>query len=152
MRVQLRFTAPCSPAAAWDALTSPLELARTYAPFLTLHTEDALPDRWRPGDEVVVGLRLLGLVPVGRQLIAIRTRRRGGARILEDAGRPLTGPLAVVTSWRHRMAVSALPDGTTLYRDRLDVSAGLLTPLVWLALWGTWQLRATRLRRTMRGS
>lgn len=79
MRVQLRFPVPCSPAAAWDVITSPAQLARTYAPVLTLHAEDPIP-------------------------------------------------------------------------DRLDVSARLLTPLVWLALWGMWQLRAVRLRRTMRRS
>ena len=36
------------------------------------------------------------------------------------------------------------------YRDRLDGSAGLLTPAVWLVLWGVWQLRGAHLRRTMR--
>lgn len=150
MRVQLEFRAPCSPDAAWEVITSPAELANAYAPVLTLRTDDPIPERWRSGDEVVVELRFLGAVPVGRQRIAIRTRRRGGTRILEDAGRPLAGPLALVTSWRHRMAVTPLPDGGALYRDRLDVSAGLLTPVVWFGMWTVWQLRGASLRRTMR--
>ena len=45
------------------------------------------------------------------------------------------------------MAVSALPDGRTLYRDRLDISAGIATPFIWAAMWIMWQWRAARLRR-----
>ncbi len=150
MRIQLSFRVGCSADEAWEVLTSPEAVARAYAPVMALRPEHPLPGRWRDGDEVVVGLRAFGLVPVGRQLIAIRTRRSGATRILEDAGRPLSGPLAVVTSWRHRMATTPLPDGTSLYRDRLDVSAGLATPVVWFALWLVWRLRGLRVRGMMR--
>ncbi len=73
-------------------------------------------------------------------------------RIFEDHGGPLTGPLSVVSSWRHRMAVSAGPSpGTTLFRDRNEFSAGALTPLVWAGLWLFWQWRARRLTRLAPG-
>ena len=150
MRVQLSFRVECPADAAWAVLVSPDELTRAYAPLLQVQPEGPLPDRWRSGHEAVIGMRLLGLVPFGRQRIEVRMRRRGETRILEDTGGPLSGPLAIVTSWRHRMAATPLPDGATLYRDRLDVSAGPLTPAVWLALWAVWQLRGMHLRRTMR--
>ncbi|WP_223227641.1 hypothetical protein [Leifsonia xyli] len=35
----------------------------------------------------------------------------------------------------------------TLYRDRLIVRAGALTPVVWYGLWAFWQWRGGRLRR-----
>jgi hypothetical protein len=56
----------------------------------------------------------------------------------------------MITSWRHRMAVTEQPNGRTLYRDRLDVSAGILTPLIWISLWVFWQWRALRLRAVLR--
>ena len=37
--------------------------------------------------------------------------------------------------------------GTTLLRDRLEISAGVLTPLFWLAMWAFWQWRARGLVR-----
>jgi hypothetical protein len=94
---------------------------------------------------------LWSLVPAGEQVIDIRYRERGDVRIVEDAGGPVSGVLAVITGWRHRMAVSPAPDGRTLYRDRLDVSAGPLTPLVWLGAWLYWQWRARQLARLAPG-
>jgi hypothetical protein len=47
------------------------------------------------------------------------------------------------------MAVTPLDGGGSLYRDRLDVSAGLATPVVWLALWLVWQARGLRIRAMM---
>lgn len=152
MRIQLEFPVPATPDAAWAVLTSPESVARAYAPAIGMQPETTLPVRWRDGDSVVVRLSALGTVPAGRQLIEIHTRRRGSTRILEDSGRPLSGPLAIVTSWRHRMAVTPLPDGTTLYRDRLDVSAGPATPVVWFGLWLVWRLRGVRIRSLMRGT
>jgi len=50
------------------------------------------------------------------------------------------------------MAVAAGPNpGTTLFRDRLEFSAGALTPLVWLALWAFWQWRGRRLMQLAPG-
>jgi hypothetical protein len=92
------------------------------------------------------------MVPVGDQSIDIhysKVRGRAGdeVRMVEDSGGPTAGALAVITEWRHRMAVSPAPHGKTLYRDRLDIEAGLLTPLVWLGTWAFWQWRAVGLRR-----
>lgn len=150
MRVQLSFTVDCPPDRAWALLRSPDAAALLYAPTLVMTPEAATPVRWRDGDVAIVRLRALGVVPLGRQLIAIRTRRRGATRILEDDGAPLEGALAVITSWRHRMAVTPTAAGGTRYRDRLDVGAGPLTPVVWLAMWGVWQWRGARMRRLLR--
>ena len=150
MRVQLSFTVDCPPDRAWALLRSPDAAARLYAPMLVMTPVAATPVRWRDGDVAIVRLRALGVVPLGRQLIAIRIRRRGATRILEDDGAPIEGVLAVITSWRHRMAVTPTSDGRIHYRDRLDVGAGPLTPVVWLAMWGVWQWRGVRMRRMLR--
>ena len=50
------------------------------------------------------------------------------------------------------MAISPGPSaGTTLFRDRLEFSAGVLTPAVWIALWTFWQWRGDALRRLSPG-
>ena len=67
--------------------------------------------------------------------------------MLRDGGGALTGPLAVFDRWDHRMAVSALPDGRTLYRDQLLARAGALDLVAWYPTWAFWQWRGMRLRQ-----
>ena len=49
------------------------------------------------------------------------------------------------------MAVTRTEGDRTLYRDRLDISAGLLTPFVWIGAWAFWQWRAFQLTRLAPG-
>jgi hypothetical protein len=148
MRVTLRLELDAYPETVWTVLHDPLALAEVVAPLLELEPvgHRRFPPTWTPGDHLVRS-RLLGVVTLGDQLIRLSTSRKGDARILEDSGGPVSGALGLVTSWRHRMAVSPLADGRTLYRDRLDFSAGILTPVVWPAVWALWQYRALGIRR-----
>lgn len=152
--MQLRLELDCPPDAAWDAVRSPRVLAEVYGPLVDLVPLDppVFPEQWgEGGGEVRVALSaILGLVPLGEQRIRLSFSERGDARVLEDSGAPVSGPLSLVTRWRHRMAVAPAPGGRTLYRDRLDVGAGLATPVVWAALWVLWQWRGVRLRRLAR--
>ncbi|MEO8262034.1 MAG: hypothetical protein ABI566_05630 [Pseudolysinimonas sp.] len=149
MRVQLKLVLDAPPDAVWAALRTPAVLAEVSHPFFSFEplSPRGLPKQWTEGPHPVAARGLWGIIPMGEQLIDIRVRERGAVRILEDDGGPVTGPLAVITRWRHRMAVSTADDGRTLYRDRLDISAGLLTPLVWIGVWAFWQWRAFQLSR-----
>jgi hypothetical protein len=153
MRVQLKLVLDAPPDAVWAALRSPAVLAEVAHPFFAFEplSPRGLPRFWTEGEHPVAASVLWGTIPVGEQLIDIHFRERGEVRIVEDAGGPVSGVLAVVTRWRHRMAVSAAADGGTLYRDRLDISAGLLTPFVWLGAWAFWQWRAFQLVRLAPG-
>ncbi|WP_292720006.1 hypothetical protein [Microbacterium sp. 13-71-7] len=149
--VQLKFRIPASADAAWAALHSPAVLTALYAPVLvveplTHQEEDSLLHS-------AVRLRLFGLVTVGTQLIGaydeVREHKGETVRILRDSGIPLTGPLSSLDVWDHRMAVSALPDGRSLWRDRL-VFGGPGSLLLLPVLWAAWQWRGWRIRRLSR--
>lgn len=150
MRVTLRLELDAYPETVWAMLHDPAALAAVVDPLFELEPvgHRRFPPTWTPGDHLV-RLRLFGLIPLGDQRIRLSTSRRADARILEDSGGPVSGLLGLVTGWRHRMAVSPLPGGRTLYRDRLDVSAGLLTPVVWFGLWMLWQFRARGIVRVV---
>lgn len=153
MRVTLRLELDAAPDAVWELLHDPRALGAVLAPLLTIEPVAArrLPASWTEGDHRL-RVRLLGLVVLGEQRIRFSARRRGDVRIVEDAGGPESGVLGLVSGWRHRMAVSPLPGRRTLYRDRLDFSAGVLTPLVWPGMWLLWRWRARGIRRAARMS
>ena len=151
MFVILRLDLDVDADTVWNALRSPDTMTALYAPLLTMTTADtpSLPARWNDGASADVQLMVGGVVPGGRQRIDIRLRQRGGLRILEDRGAPTSGPLTVITSWRHRMAVEPVGPGRSIYRDRLDISAGVLTPLLWIGFWAMWRWRGVRMRRLL---
>jgi len=153
MRVNLKLVLDATPDAVWAALQSPSVLGEVAYPFFTFApvSPQGLPRVWTEGRHPVRARVLWGLIPVGEQVIDISFHERGGTRIVEDAGGPVSGPLSVVTGWRHRMAVTRTVGDRTLYRDRLDISAGLLTPIVWIGAWAFWQWRAFQLTRLAPG-
>ncbi|MGN8027877.1 hypothetical protein [Microbacterium sp. 22242] len=155
--VQLKFRIAASADAAWAALHSPEVLTALYSPVLAVERlGDGDTDDGAHGSllRTAVRLRLFGLITVGTQLIGaydeVREHDGETVRILRDSGIPLTGPLSGLDVWDHRMAVSALPDGRTLWRDRL-VFAGPTSRLLWPVLWAAWQWRGWRIRRLARG-
>lgn len=154
MHVQLKLVLACSPDAAWRAIRSPRVFAEVSSPFLEFEPlgRPGFPERWDAGPHPVRVRALSGVVDAGTQNIEVAFRTRGDVRIFEDHGGPLTGPLTVVTRWRHRMAIAVGPAlGTTLFRDRLEFSAGLLTPLAWIGFWVFWQWRGHALARLASG-
>lgn len=150
MRVQLRIRLAAPADTVWDAIRNPVVFRLVSSPLLVIYScePSGAPKQWLGDGPHLVEIRALNLWRLGTQTIDISfTEIPDGTRIMIDDGNPQTGSLAMIRGWRHRMAVTALPDGTTLYRDRLDFDAGLLTPLVWLSLWSFWQWRAFRLRQ-----
>jgi hypothetical protein len=86
---------------------------------------------------------LFGIIPLGRQWIIVSRPNAQGeqARQLLDDGQ---GDVAKV--WRHSITVRTLSPGTTAYRDDVEVSAGLLTPLVWAFAFVLYRWRQSRWR------
>lgn len=150
MHVILRLHLDAEADDVWRHLRSPETMTSLYAPVMLVRPVEApLPARWATGSSAHVRLLLGGRMPAGHQRIDIRLRRRGDIRILEDHGAPTSGPLTVITSWRHRMAVQPAATGGTIYRDRLDISAGALTPLLWIGFSAMWRWRGVRMRRLL---
>lgn len=157
MPVTLDLVLDCPPDAAWEAVHAPAVFRAVSGPWTTVESLEpgGFPERW-PGGEHRVRLKLLGVVPMGVQVIRLSDESRmlsdgSTERIVHDAGGPVSGPMRIVRSWHHRMAISVAPGGRTLFRDRLDVGAGILTPVVIVGFWVFWQLRARQIKRLAPG-
>lgn len=148
MRVLLKVELDCAPDAAWRAVRSPAVMREVASPFIGFASleESGFPQEWPEGPHPVE-MKALGIYRLGEQVIDISYLERRGARIVHDSGIGLTGPLTVVTRWEHSIAISPAPGGRTLYRDRLEFSAGPLTLLLWPVYWLFWQWRASGIRR-----
>ncbi|MDO9395172.1 MAG: hypothetical protein Q7T71_01360 [Herbiconiux sp.] len=152
MRVLLKLILDCEPDAAWRAIRSPAVFREVSSPLVEIESlaADGFPTVWEPGQHPVL-MRGAGVVPMGKQIIRLdfTTAEHGTTRIVRDSGQGVTGAVSAITLWDHQMAVAPDPAGTgkTLYRDRLLVGAGLLTPVAWYSLWAFWQWRGHKLQQ-----
>lgn len=149
MRVRLKLELDCRPDVAWDLLRSPAAFRAVSSPLMVVRAAEpgGFPERWGTGS-FRVSVWLFGVIPLGEQVIDLSFTEHRGARIIDDAGGPISGALAAVTFWRHRMAVSPSRRGTgTLYRDQLQFRAGALGVPLWPLFWVFWQYRGVRLRQ-----
>lgn len=166
MRVHLDLLLDCPADAAWEALHSPAVFRAVSRPWTTAESLEAggFPERW-PGGDHRVRLRLLGVLPMGEQVIRLRDETvddavlGASARVVHDEGGPVRGPMTLVRHWHHRMAIAPNPlsgtagrhEARTRFTDTLEVRAGLLTPLAWLGFRVFWSLRARKLVRLAPG-
>lgn len=122
IEVSSHFALP--PHKVWSQVKRPALLQFVAAPILKFVPRGgAFPAEWEHR-EYTAGLRALGFLPVGEQVIGIEYQgeQASGYR-LRDNGRG-----GAISKWDHMMVIE--PEGSgTRYTDRVDIEAGFLTPL-----------------------
>lgn len=121
--VELTTDLAAPPDRVWDEVCRPRLLLHVARGFVSFRPVDppAWPDRWAPGEHLVA-LRLWGVLPLGRQVIAITLPPAPpGERALRDNGRS-----RLVRRWDHWIHVAPGPAGAR-YADRVTIEAGWLT-------------------------
>ena len=112
----------------WQEVNRPELLRYVAAPLLTFTPVEParFPEVWEER-EYVTRIRQFGILPLGLQVIHIeRPSSPDRTHLLRDNGR---GSLSRI--WDHMILVEGLPGERTKYTDRVEVGAGLLTPLIW---------------------
>jgi hypothetical protein len=119
-------------------------VTRPVLKFVPLNPPE-LPEVWTEGT-YWVSMYLFGFIPSGRQAIVISFPESESAFTVRDAGHG-----SMVRQWDH--VVTIQPKGeATLYRDRVSIKAGLLTPIVWAFARFFYQHRQRRWRRLAENS
>lgn len=98
------------------------------------------PATWAEGT-YWVGVRILGLVPFGKQAIVISLPESADGFRLRDYGHS-----TLVKVWDHTTSISTA-DGRTRYRDTVTIDAGVLTWPVWLFAQAFYRHRQRRWRQ-----
>ena len=121
-------TLACSPDEAWERVQTSALLLHVAAPLIRFTPAGSVPFPaiWQPG-EYRAWMRLFGIVPIGWQAVVIsQPPAEGAARFIRDNG---YGPL--IRRWDHWITIApGAADRTTHYTDRVEIAAGLLTPLI----------------------
>jgi hypothetical protein len=152
MRLELSTTLGCPPDRVWQQLRGPRLFRYLCAPLVTFRPlqPTALPEQWGAGDEYLVRMYLFGLVPLGKQwmrpsLVEPETAPGRQRYQIHDNG---SGGLC--KKWDHWLTAEEAAGGKTRYTDRIDIEAGLLTPVVWLFARVLFRWRHRRWRRLVR--
>ena len=125
--VALATTLACTPDEAWSRVQTSALLLHVAAPLIRFTPKGGtrFPATWAPG-EYRAWMWLFGIIPAGWQAVVIsEPAPQGETRFIRDNG---YGPL--IRRWDHWIAISPGANGTTRYSDRVEIEAGLLTPLI----------------------
>ena len=130
MLIELSCNLPCAPERCFAKVLTPRLLRYVSSPLVTFKAIDppALPDQWSEA-KYLVGIRLFGWIPFGRQTIRISLGQRSGEASKFYAELRDNGSSALVSKWDHRITVTSAAGGCR-YTDTIEVQAGVMTPLV----------------------
>jgi hypothetical protein len=149
MRVTVTTELPCPVERARQEVMTTRLLLHVSWPLIMFRPLDPprLPTTWQVGEHVV-SMRLLGLVPLGRQTISISFPPAPPDRVLlrdDGAGR-------LLRRWDHLITIQPAggPDRAR-YTDRIDVEAGRLTVVAWAWAHVLYRWRQFRWRRLAAG-
>ena len=146
MRFALSQTLDCPAGTLTSAVRQPGLLHYVAAPLIRFQPA--------PGTEVGVEwaertywfrMQLFGILPIGRQAVCVTMAQTDNRFTLHDAGH---SPL--ISTWDHHITVEPQGDASTFYEDRVEIDAGVLTPLVWLFARLFFAHRQRRLRQLVR--
>ena len=86
-------------------------------------------EHFKPGGRYQVKLRLFGILPFGTQWIVTTIHEPANdewPKRLRD-----NGYSALIDKWDHWITIGPDANGGTQYTDDVEISAGILTPLIW---------------------
>ncbi|MFP5487969.1 MAG: hypothetical protein ACLGHQ_06650 [Acidimicrobiia bacterium] len=108
----------------WSAVQTPAAFRLVTRGLLRMPAIAHRRDRWREGETVAGWIFLFGVLPFSRHTLRCAQ--------IDDATMTLRSEEhgGVVRRWHHDIVVAPLDGERCTYRDRIDVDAGPLTPVV----------------------
>ncbi|MGP0100779.1 MAG: hypothetical protein ACLPUT_04040 [Solirubrobacteraceae bacterium] len=142
MTVIVRTDLPIPAERACQLAQKPALLNHVLWPWWTVSPLTPLPERVTEGDEIVVRLRFLGLLPGWAH--TIRVERLAPQEIVtHEHGGP-------VNMWNHHLAFQPTTPTSCRYTDTVEVRAGLATPVAVLCAHLIYRYRQARWRALAR--
>jgi hypothetical protein len=127
MLVDVATVLPCAPSEVIKHVKMPrllLHVAHPLVKFIPRYPAQ-LPEHWAEGT-YWLSLYVFGFIPFGKQAVVIGYPNPSTGFSIRDNGHS-----RLIKKWDHVITVEPSTNGT-LYRDHINVEAGLLTPFIWL--------------------
>ncbi len=127
MIAKISYFFPCTEAELWQKIIEPRSLQFVASPLLTFVPIErgSLEGDWQVQKDYALQLYFLNFIPLGRHTIRLMQIDRNTNTILSEE----RGSLARV--WNHRIHFQQVAPGKLAYEDKIEIRAGLLTPLIW---------------------
>ena len=134
MKVDVSTELPCSVEKAWNEVQKSSLLTHVTWPLAKLVSVNApFPERWTQGSTISCRPYLLGFIPIGVRTLHFDAVDHDNHEIRTREHDPL------VRRWDHRISIRARGEDRAIYRDEIELDAGLLTLPVWA--WTSWFYR-----------
>lgn len=151
MVVEITTKLDIAPQRVWQEVQTAQLLTHITAPLITFEPVEprVLPTTWQEQNYLVT-MKLFGFIPFGKQYINISIPQR-----VHGPGQHLyqirdNGYGDVIAKWDHLITIKETADGMTDYTDRVEIRAGVLTPLIWLFATIFYRYRQHRWRKLIR--
>lgn len=124
MKIYVESIFDCSPEKVWKEVQKSSLLLEVMKPLARIEpVETAFPETWQEGKTVLCSCFMFGILPMGVRKLFFESIDKKKKEIQTRESDPM------IRKWDHLIKVEATPDGKTRYSDRIELDAGLLTPL-----------------------
>jgi len=137
----------CSEEELWSKIASPKSLQYVAAPILRFVPcrTDSFSDEWQEGPIYDLNLYLFHVIPLGRHRIKIlKADKKANTIVSKESG--LFAPV-----WNHTISFHQCGSREVSYKDRIEIEAGLLTPLICIFARFFYRHRQRRWKRLLTG-
>ena len=110
----------------WDTVKKPQTLVRVSRGVMRFGGADKWPSEWREGEDVETRFFFFGFLPAFwvHHLRVVRLNDQRREVLTNERG-------GLIHRWDHFIQVDEEAEGRSRYTDRIEIGAGLLTPVVW---------------------
>ena len=130
--------------AVWRAVKTPRAFRTVTRGVLTMPAIKHREDEWCEGETVTGWVFLFGVIPFSRHTLHVW---RIDDTAMTFSSRESGG---LIRRWNHDIVIVATDDSRCNYRDRIDIDAGIFTPLVVLYARWFYRIRQRRWRAIAR--
>jgi len=140
MHVDVSTELNCSAAKAWDEVQKSSLLLRVIWPLarITPTAASGFPERWSEGLTVQCKSFVFGFIPIGVRTLRFERVDPTAHELSIRESDPL------VKRWDHLISIRAAGERRAIYRDVIEIDAGVWTFVVWA--WTSWFYRHRQAR------
>ena len=131
--------------AVWAAVKTPSAFRTVIRGLLAMPVIRRRQDEWREGETVVGWVFLFGFLPFSRHHLHVAS--------IDESTRTLSSREfgGVIKTWNHDIEIKPIDAKTCRYRDRIEIEAGIMTPVIVVYARWFYRMRQRRWRALANG-